>query len=57
MKCELRLPDGAKIADVLAMTPESPEPVKLDVRIESGRAQFTVPGFLVYSVVRLKLAE
>ncbi len=57
VKCELRLPEGAKVADVTAMSPESPEPMKLEWKVQDGRVSFTAPQFLVYQVVRVRLAE
>jgi hypothetical protein len=56
-KCQLRLPEGAKVTEVVAMTPESPEPVKLDSKVEGGRVTFTVPKFLVYQVIRVRLGS
>ena len=55
VKVDFRLPKGTRAASVSVVTPEQPEPVKLDIQTQGGRVQFTVPGFLVYSVARIEL--
>ena len=55
--CDLVLPAGKKSVKVSAVTPEAPEPRELTATLANGRLQFTVPGFLVYSVVQIELAD
>jgi hypothetical protein len=54
---DLALPAGAIVSAIEVMTPESPEPLQLNFKFERGRLKFTLPGFLVYSLVRIDLAE
>lgn len=42
---------------VEAITPESPDPVAVPFTFENNRLKFTVPEFLVYSVVRIHYAK
>lgn len=56
-KCQLRLPEGAKVLEVVAMTPESPEPVKLEAKVADAQVSFAAPKFLVYQVIRIRLAK
>ncbi|MFN0199617.1 MAG: hypothetical protein ACKVT0_22925, partial [Planctomycetaceae bacterium] len=51
----LVLPAGAKVAGVELITPETPDAVALPATSEAGRVRFTVPEFLVYGVVRVRL--
>lgn len=52
---DILLPAGKKVATVVALTPESPEAVPLKFTVQDGqRLRFTVPEFLVYSVVRVQ---
>ncbi|MBQ11991.1 MAG: hypothetical protein CMJ45_10625 [Planctomyces sp.] len=52
-KADVALPDGFKVSRAEALVPELDRPVPLTVRRAGDRVQFSVPGFLVYSVVRL----
>lgn len=54
---DLALPGGQKVTSVEAMTPESPEPVQIKYEATAGRLRFQSPGFLVYSVIRLRLSD
>jgi dienelactone hydrolase len=51
------LPKGMKAARVLASSPEAPDFVEVKYTTKEGRVRFTVPKFLVYSVVRVLLAK
>ncbi len=53
---DLVLPAGAKVIRVLASSPEEPNPVEVKYTLDSGRARFTLPRFLVYSIARVQLA-
>jgi hypothetical protein len=51
---DMQLPPGKRAAKVVALTPESPEPMELPFEQSDARLKFTVPEFLVYSVVRIE---
>jgi hypothetical protein len=51
------LPAGARVTGVEAISPERPDPAPLEFSIAANRLRFRVPPFLVYSVVRIHLAE
>lgn len=57
LQANVVLPAGLRVEAVEAMTPESPQPVALKAETANGRVRFTVPGFLVYSLVRVKLVK
>jgi hypothetical protein len=52
---DLMLPPGRRVVKVEAMTPEEPEPAVVESQVRDGRVRFTVPRFLVYSVVRIHI--
>jgi hypothetical protein len=52
---EVVIPPGMRVVRVEAMSPEEPDPVELASQFAGGRLRFTVPRFLVYSVVRIRL--
>ncbi len=52
---DMPLPAGAKLQSVQCITPEQPEPRKLDARVENGRMRFVLPEFLVYGVAQIQL--
>ncbi|MBL8829622.1 MAG: hypothetical protein JNM18_21775 [Planctomycetaceae bacterium] len=54
LKGDVVLPQRMQVATVELVTPEQPEPVKLDFKQTGDRVQFTVPEILVYGVVRLR---
>lgn len=54
LKADVVLPTKMKVATAELVTPEQPEPVKLDFRQNGERVQFEVPEILVYGVVRLR---
>ena len=37
------------------LTPESPEPIALEMELSRGRVDFVVPKFLVYGVIRIRI--
>lgn len=49
-----QVPQGLDVTAVEFITPETPEPRPLETAMVEGRVTFTVPGFLVYGVVRMK---
>ena len=53
VKADVLLPDGLKVSRAEALVPELDGPVPLTIRRVGNRVQFSVPGFLVYCVVRL----
>lgn len=55
--CDVQLPNQTGVSRLTVMTPEEPEPVELKYETSGGRLRFTLPGFLVYRVARLELAE
>lgn len=57
IQCDVRLPSGIQVAAVESITPESPDPQRVEFRQTHGRVQFTQPKFLVYSVARIKLQK
>jgi len=54
IRCDLVLPAGAKTARVTVMSPEEPEPHECPVTIAEGRARFSIPAFLVYTVAQVE---
>jgi hypothetical protein len=54
LKADVVLPTKMKVTTVELVTPEQPEPLKLDFRQNGERVQFEVPEILVYGVVRLR---
>lgn len=48
------LPEGATLQSVTFLTPEQPQPARLDASVEGGRIRFVLPEFLVYGVLRVK---
>ena len=46
---------GAKLKLVELITPEAPEPRKLEAKVDNGRVRFVLPEFLVYGVVQIQL--
>jgi hypothetical protein len=54
VKADLQLPLGTRCSEVVVLTPESPEPrAVVFEQTAEGRLRFSVPSFLVYSVVRI----
>lgn len=51
------LPTGTSVLRVEAISPERPDPAPLEFSTAENRLRLTVPEFLVYSVVRIHLAE
>lgn len=55
--CELMLPQGSEVAQLIFLTPEQDGERELEFAgAGQGGVKFDVPGFLVYGVVRVKLA-
>lgn len=52
---DLRLPPGRRVASGEFFSPEQPDPQPVVVTHEGDRVRWTVPEFLVYGVVRLRL--
>jgi len=53
-----RLPKNMRVERIESATPESADKVALDFQVDAaGRIQFTVPDFLVYRIVQLRLRE
>jgi hypothetical protein len=50
---DILLPEGATVASVRFLTPESNEAKTIAAKVEDGRVRFAVPDFLVYGVVRI----
>jgi hypothetical protein len=57
VKCDVVLPKGFKATAIAAITPESPEPRRIEFTQSAGRVQFTQPKFLVYSIARITLVK
>jgi hypothetical protein len=55
VECDVLLPKGASVREVIALTPEEPEGTPVKFEVKDGRVKFTAPGFLVYRVVRIVL--
>ena len=55
VKCDVILPKGADVREVIALSPEEAEGKNLKFEISNGRVKFKTPGFLVYRVVRIVL--
>ncbi|MDA1137835.1 MAG: hypothetical protein O3B01_04565 [Planctomycetota bacterium] len=53
VKADLILPENARVKRVEAITPEMPEPISMEFKIESGRLKIQTPEFFVYCVVRI----
>ncbi|HCD03488.1 MAG TPA: hypothetical protein DER64_23490, partial [Planctomycetaceae bacterium] len=51
---DVLLPEGLDVGVVEALSPEKTGAVKLKFSRTGRRVRFTVPGFLVYCVVRLR---
>ncbi len=51
------LPAGARVSRVEAISPERPDPAPLQFSVSGNRLRLAVAEFLVYSVVRIRLAE
>lgn len=54
IRCDVSLPADFHATRVEVMTPEAPDPVELPIQTSGGRLHFTLPPFLVYSVVRVR---
>lgn len=54
---DILLPADAKVERVDLLTPEAEAPIPVAFEQRDGRLQATVPGFLVYGVLRVRLAE
>lgn len=54
--CRIVLPAGYAATEVEAISPEQPEPKRLEFQNAAGTIAFTMPEFLVYGVARIKLA-
>lgn len=57
VRASLALPNGGQPAHVWGMTPESPDPVAIEWRMENSRLVFDVPEFLVYQAVRIEFLK
>ncbi len=53
-RIDLRLPDARQVHSVEFLTPENPEPVKLNFEQSGQRLRCSVEKFLVYGVVRIR---
>jgi hypothetical protein len=53
--CDVILPAGAKVKEVIALAPEEADGTPLKFEVKDGRVRFIAPGFLVYRVVRIVL--
>lgn len=56
MAVDLLLPSNAHAKEAVFLTPEEPEPRAIPFTTNDGRLHCTVPEFLVYAVLRVKLA-
>jgi len=50
---DLVIPENARIKRVETITPETPEPIEMEFKIDGGRLKIQIPEFLVYCVVRI----
>jgi hypothetical protein len=50
---DIALPPGTSLLEVHFLTPEEPEPRKLEARVTDGRVAFSLPEFLVYGVAQV----
>jgi len=57
VEVNLMWPENLPVTAVLTCTPEDPESVPVDYRLEGGRLRFTVPRFLVYRIARVQYAS
>lgn len=57
VKADFAVPAGYKVASVSAISPESPEPIKLEFTAEAGRVKFTMPEIFVYGIARIVLEK
>jgi hypothetical protein len=55
IECNVLIPKGFGITSIHLITPESPDPVKVNFEVHQARVRFTCPKFLVYAVARIKL--
>jgi hypothetical protein len=55
INADFRLPSGATVARVEMLSPERPDPVRLDFDGKRERLHFRLPEILVYGVVRVRL--
>jgi hypothetical protein len=55
VKVSMVPPVGFRITKVESISPESPDPIVVPFEWIRGRAEFTIPKFLVYSIARLGL--
>jgi hypothetical protein len=55
--CEVRLPKEFRTSSVVAYTPESASALKLEWKVKEGRLSYTVPSFLVYSVIEVQAEQ
>ncbi len=55
IEADLRLPEGSSVTEILALSPEWPEPRSLPFVTAGGRVRFGMPEFLVYGVARVRL--
>jgi len=54
VKVDLVVPAGERVVSVEALTPEEPAPVVVPTTVKDGRVSFTMPGFLVYGIARVR---
>lgn len=52
--CDVALPAEFKNPRVTVFTPESPTPVEIASKLETGRLKFEMPAFLVYAVAEIQ---
>lgn len=55
VKVDFLLPAGERVVRIEALTPEEPAPVVVPTTVKEGRVSFTMPGFLVYGIARVRM--
>ncbi len=55
IRADVVIPDGRQVKSVDALSPEYADPKPIEFQTHGDRIEFTVPEFLVYSVVRITL--
>jgi len=53
VKADLPISPGQRVTKVVAISPESPEPVECKFTVSGSRLKFEMPEFLVYGVARV----
>ena len=51
------VPSGSRAVRVETLSPETPEPQAVPIKVNGDRIRFTVPGFLVYGMARIHLGR